>query len=180
MGQKFTYTQIVFGSIALNNLNLGQMFRVAFHKLPTVSWVDFGPFLLTELVKLSQVCRTPCSHTIFSVLPTNSLCDWGQGHSNTLTLLSLSHFPTTLEVCLGSLSIWKTHLRTSFNFLTDVLRCCFNISTEFSCLMLPSILWSAPVPPAAKHPYNMLLLPPCFTVGMVFFDLQATPFFLQT
>ena len=39
--------------------------------------------------------------------------------------------------------------------LTDVLRCCFNISTYFSILMMPFILWSAPVPPAAKHPHNM-------------------------
>ena len=31
---------------------------------------------------------------------------------------------------------------------------------------MPSILWSAPVPPAAKHPHNMMLPPPCFTVGM--------------
>ena len=47
----------------------------------------------------------------------------------TLTLLSISHFATTFDVCLGSLSIWKTHLRPNFNFLTHVLRCCFNIST---------------------------------------------------
>uniref|UniRef100_A0A4W5MQY3 Leishmanolysin-like peptidase n=1 Tax=Hucho hucho TaxID=62062 RepID=A0A4W5MQY3_9TELE len=59
------------------------------------------------------------AHT-FSIGLRSGLCD---GHSNTLTLLSLSHFATTLEVCLGSLSIWKTHLRPSFNFLTDVLRC---------------------------------------------------------
>ena len=26
------------------------MFWVAFHKLPTISWVNLGPFLLTELV----------------------------------------------------------------------------------------------------------------------------------
>ena len=57
------------------------------------------------------------AHT-FSIGLRSGLCD---GHSNTLTLLSLSHFATTLEVCLGSLSIWKTHLRPSFNFLTDVL-----------------------------------------------------------
>ena len=31
-------------------------------------------------------------------------------------LLFLSHFAITLEVCLGSLSIWKTHLRISFNW----------------------------------------------------------------
>ena len=48
----------------------------------------------------------------------SELCD---GHYKTLTLLSLRHFATTLEVCLGSLSIWKTHLRPRFNFL-PVLR----------------------------------------------------------
>ena len=45
---------------------------------------------------------------------------------------------------------------------------------------MPSILWSAPLPPAAKHPHNMMLPPLCFAVGMVFFGLQASPFFLQT
>ena len=50
VGQKFTYTQLVFGSIAFKLFNLGQMFRVAFDKLPTISWVNIGPFLLTELV----------------------------------------------------------------------------------------------------------------------------------
>ena len=52
----------------------------------------------------------------FSMGLRSGLCD---GHSNTLTLLSLSHFATTLDVCLVSLSIWKTHLRPSFNFLPD-------------------------------------------------------------
>ena len=47
---KFTYTQLVFSTIAFKLFNLGQMFQVAFHKLPTISWVNFGPFLLTELV----------------------------------------------------------------------------------------------------------------------------------
>ena len=44
---------------------------------------------------------------------------------------------------------------------------------------MPSILWSALVPPAAKHPHNVMLPPPCFMFGMVFFGLQASPFFLQ-
>jgi hypothetical protein len=51
----------------------------------------------------------------------------------------------------------------------------FNISTQFSYL---SILWNAPTPPAAKHPHNMMLPPLCFTVGMVFFSLQASPWCL--
>ena len=37
VGQKFTYSQLVFGSIVFKLFNLGQMFRV-------------DPFLLTELV----------------------------------------------------------------------------------------------------------------------------------
>ena len=50
VGQKLKYTQLVFGSIAFQLFNLGQMFWVAFPKLPTISWVNFDPFLLTELV----------------------------------------------------------------------------------------------------------------------------------
>jgi hypothetical protein len=46
----FTFTQLVFGSIAFKLFNLCQTFWVAFHKLPTISWVWFDPFLLTELV----------------------------------------------------------------------------------------------------------------------------------
>ena len=73
--------------------------------------------------------------------------------------MSLSHFVTNL-VFLGSLSILKTHLYPSFNFLADVLSYCLSISTQCFFLMMPSIRWSAPVPPAAKHPHNMMLPPP--------------------
>ena len=78
-------------SIAFKFFNLGQSFRVAFHKLPTINWVNFGPFILTELVYLSQVCRPPCSHTRvfssahkFSIGLRSGLCD---GLSNTLTVV---------------------------------------------------------------------------------------------
>ena len=104
MGQKFTYTQLVFGSIAFKLFNLGQTFQVAFHELPTISWVNFGPFLLTELVNLVRfvglLARTHffSSDNKLSMGLRSGLCD---GHSNTLTLLSLSHFATTLEVYLG-------------------------------------------------------------------------------
>ena len=37
MGQKFPYTQLVFGSIAFKLFNLGQTFRVAFHSSIFVS-----------------------------------------------------------------------------------------------------------------------------------------------
>uniref|UniRef100_A0A4W5P6M8 ribonuclease H n=1 Tax=Hucho hucho TaxID=62062 RepID=A0A4W5P6M8_9TELE len=45
-----TYTQLVSGSIAFKLFNLDQTFWIAFHKLPTISLVNFGPFLLAELV----------------------------------------------------------------------------------------------------------------------------------
>jgi hypothetical protein len=72
VGQKFTYTQLVFGSIAFKLLNMGQMFLVAFHKLPTKSWMNFGPFLLTELVRATEsgLKASLLAHA-FSVLPTN-------------------------------------------------------------------------------------------------------------
>lgn len=65
---------------------MGQMCWVSFHKLLTIVLLNFGPFLLTELVDLRCVR------------------------------------------CVGCLS------RTfpSLNFLDDVLRWCFNISTLYS------------------------------------------------
>ena len=50
VGQKFTYQILIECSIAFKLFNLGQTCREAFHKLPTISWVNFGPFLLIELV----------------------------------------------------------------------------------------------------------------------------------
>jgi hypothetical protein len=48
-----SHKQLVFGSIAFKLFNLAQTFQVAFNKLPTISWVNFDPFLLTEVVLLS-------------------------------------------------------------------------------------------------------------------------------
>uniref|UniRef100_A0A673Y4U7 Nuclear factor of activated T cells 2 n=1 Tax=Salmo trutta TaxID=8032 RepID=A0A673Y4U7_SALTR len=81
-------------------------------------------------------------HTIYHAAKVNFYVINGRrkrSQAQHFTYTPLSHFAITLEVCLGSLSIWKTHLRPSFNFLTEVLRCCFNISTSFSYLMMPSI-----------------------------------------
>jgi hypothetical protein len=39
----------------------------------------------------------------------------------------------------------------------------------------PSILTSLPVPVAVKHPYSMMLPPPCFTLGMVSFPPDVMP-----
>ena len=74
------------------------------------------------------------------------------------------------------LSIWKTHLRPSFKFLTDVT----SMYPHNFPFLMPSILGSAPVPPAAKYPTNMTLPPPCFTIGMVFLGLHNDGHYGQT
>jgi hypothetical protein len=41
---------------------------------------------------------------------------------------------------------------------------------------MPSILWSAPVPPAAKHPHNMMLSPRASRLGWCFSACKPLPF----
>jgi hypothetical protein len=42
-GSEMYMNQILIECIAFKLFNLGQTFWVAFHKLPTISWVNFGP-----------------------------------------------------------------------------------------------------------------------------------------
>lgn len=88
------------------------------------------------------------------------ILNWGQGFVMATTThchyCPSSNSVTAFEVFSRPLSIWKTHLQPSLNILADVWRCCFNIFTLCNCLST-SILWSAPVPPAEKHPHIMML-----------------------
>ena len=65
MGQRFTYTQIVFGSIAFKLFNLGQPFWVAFHKVPQASLQQSTPTTwcchprASRLGWCSKACRPP-------------------------------------------------------------------------------------------------------------------------
>lgn len=60
--------------------------------------------------------------------------------------------------------------------------CCWLLEFSFktftypSFLIIPSILMRFTAPVTMKHPHS-ILLPQCFTVGMVFFGLYASPFF---
>ena len=129
-------------------------------------WVRFvGPLARTHFFSAAHKC---------SIGLRSGLCD---GHFNTLNLLSLNYFATTLEVCLGSLSIWKTHLRPSFNFLTDILL------QYIHTIVLPHnaiYFVKCSSPSCNKAPPQHDAVTPCFTVGMVFFGLQASPIILKT
>lgn len=103
------------------------------------SW-SFGPFLLTELVQLGQVCRLP--HSRFSFFPT--LCDgikvralWCPPQhldtSNTLLFLSLSRAAIILEF----MSFWKSHVWPSFRFpFPEILLQFFHISQTRPCWLI--------------------------------------------
>lgn len=61
VGQKFTYILLVLGSIAIWLLKLGS--NTCFHKSLTI----LCSFLLTELVRLSQVSGPPSADTLFQL-----------------------------------------------------------------------------------------------------------------
>jgi hypothetical protein len=83
-------------------------------------------------------------------------------------------------LCLGSLSCWKVNLHPSLRSWELCRRFKSRFSLYFALFIFPSIVTSLPVPAAEKHPYNMMLPPPCFTVGMVLARWWAVPGFLQT
>ena len=64
VGQKFTYTQLLFGSIAFKLFNLGQMFQIAFHKLK--------PFCRNFGSMLGDIWKTH----IASIYPHNYPSSW--------------------------------------------------------------------------------------------------------
>ena len=93
--QTFTYISLVFGSIALKRMTWVRCFR-----FPSTSVLQSFAGLLV------RTSAHRCSLGLRS-----GLCD-----GPCVEMLSLSHFVTNLEVCLGSVSIWKSHLHPSFNF----------------------------------------------------------------
>ncbi len=105
--------------------------------------------------------------------------DW-LGHSSRLMLLSPNHALMTLAVCLGSLSCWKTNPQCKQSYHTDWRRFSSRISLYSAAFMVPLMQTRWPGPWAEKHPHNMMLPPPCLTVGMVLQGLYASPAWRQT
>ncbi len=105
--------------------------------------------------------------------------DW-LGHSRTLKCFLRSHSFVAREVCLGSLSCWKTQPRFIFNALADGRRFSLKISRYMAPFILSFTQISRPGPFAEKQPQSMMFPPPCFTVGMVFFGCNSAFFLLQT
>ena len=97
--------------------------------------------------------------------------DW-DGHCRTLILLSWNHFCVDLQVCFGSLSWWKVHLRPSPSLLDERTRFSAKIAWYLVEFIMPSILTSAPGPLELKQSQNITDPLPYFTVGMRCFSLR--------
>ena len=77
--------------------------------------------------------------------------------------------PVTLTVCLGSLTCWKVKHQPCLKSFADSYRFSSKIVLYLAPSIFPLTQTSFPVPAEEKHPHSMMLPPPCFTVGMVFF-----------
>lgn len=113
------------------------------------------PFLLTDLLWVSQICRP--SHS-FSAQPTYFLLDWIQGLEwpcQYYHFLAILPFWYNFKGML-SITILLEKPLESFNFLPSVLWWCFTIpSSSFICFL------------KCPSPHNMILPSPWFTVVMV-------------
>ncbi len=81
------------------------------------------------------------------------------GHWIIFTLFFFRNPTVALDVCLGSLSCWKSD-GSIFSFSIEQYIC------EF---MMPSMKCSSPTPAALMQPHIRTLPPPCFTVGTMHF-----------
>jgi hypothetical protein len=75
VGQKFTSTQLVSGSIAFKLFNLGQTFRVAIHKLPTISWVCHA-LVIVSCVFVICLGRPGCDMGLYVVFRIGVCINW--------------------------------------------------------------------------------------------------------
>ena len=79
--------------------------------------------------------------------------DW-LGHSSSFIFFLWNQLRVSLAVCLGSLSCWNVHPHFIFSILVDGSRFLSRMSQYISPFILPSIIWSLPVPYAEKQLYS--------------------------
>ncbi len=78
-----------------------------------------------------------------------------------------------LDVCLGSLSCWKSARRPRARSDGSIFS--YSIEQYICEFMMPSMKCSSPTPAALMQPHIRTLPPPCFTVGTMHFSLYSSP-----
>ncbi len=95
------------------------------------------------------------------------------GHWITFTLFFFRNPTVALDVCLGSLSCWKSARRPRARSNGSIFS--FSIEQYICEFMMPSMKCSSPTPAALMQPHIRTLPPPCFTVGTMHFSLYSSP-----
>ncbi len=95
------------------------------------------------------------------------------GHWITFTLFFFRNPTVALDVCLGSLSCWKSARRPRARSDGSIFS--FSIEQYICEFMMPSMKCSSPTPAALMQPHIRTLPPPCFTVGTMHFSLYSSP-----
>ncbi len=95
------------------------------------------------------------------------------GHWITFTLFFFRNPTVALDVCLGSLSCWKSARRPRSRSDGSIFS--FSIEQYICEFMMPSMKRSSPAPAALMQPHIRTLPPPCFTVGTMHFSLYSSP-----
>ncbi len=95
------------------------------------------------------------------------------GHWITFTLFFFRNPTVALDVCLGSLSCWKSARRPRARSDGSIFS--FSIEQYICEFRMPSMKCSSPTPAALMQPHIRTLPPPCFTVGTMHFSLYSSP-----
>ncbi len=95
------------------------------------------------------------------------------GHWITFALFFFRNPTVDLDVCLGSLSCWKSARRPRARSDGSIFS--FSIEQYICEFIMPSIKCSSPTPAALMQPHIRTLPPPCFTVGTMHFSLYSSP-----
>ncbi len=100
------------------------------------------------------------------------------GHWITFSLFFFRNPTVALDVCLGSLSCWKSARRPRARSDGSIFS--FSIEQYICEFMMPSMKCSSPTPAALMQPHIRTLPPLCFTVGTMHFFFVfltfATPY----
>lgn len=155
------------------------MYRTkGFLGMSTPGFGDFLLFFLADSQQLWQVewwMLVACHFQVSSEMahPGEAIQRHSQSNSKPLSK-SLLFFLAVFFVLL------KGGLLAMSDALSPLVRFSSQISLYITVFLFPSIATSHPVPAAQKQPHNMMLLPPCLTVGIALGRWSAVPVFVHT
>ncbi len=141
------------------------------------------PLFFTKMLHICQRARASPVHSPLQVTPqifNRFRAGLWLGHSKTLSSSGEAILLLILMYALGCCRSERWSSSSSSAIYKEAWRFCSNIDWYLELFIIPSTLTKAPIPAEEKQPQSVMLPPPCFTVGMVFFWWCAVLFLCQT